>query len=52
MSGMPFRSSFQKKLLGAFLGAGLVPLVVCVVLILNVFRITLARTAQIGRAHV
>lgn len=46
MSGMPFRSSFQKKLLGAFLGAGLVPLVVCVVLILNVFRITLARTAQ------
>lgn len=45
MSGLPLRSSFQKKLMGAFLAVGVIPLLVCVLLILNLFRITLASNA-------
>lgn len=45
MSGAPFRSSFQKKLMGAFLAVGVIPLLVCVLLILNLFRLSLARNA-------
>lgn len=46
MSGLPLRSSFQKKLMGAFLTVGVIPLLVCVFMILNLFRITLAGSAS------
>lgn len=46
MSGLPLGSSFQKKLMGAFLAVGVIPLLVCVFLILNVFRLTLAGSAN------
>lgn len=45
MSGRPFQSSFQKKLMGAFLTVGVLPLLVCVLLILNLFRLSLTRSA-------
>lgn len=45
MNGLSLRSSFRKKLLSAFLAVGIIPLLVCVFLILNVFRLTLARSA-------
>ena len=45
MNGLSLRSSFRKKLLSAFLAVGVIPLLVCVLLILNVFRLTLARSA-------
>lgn len=38
-------SSFQRKLMGAFLAVGIIPLLVCVFLILNVFRVSLASSA-------
>jgi len=41
----PLRSSFRKKLMGAFLTVGVIPLLVCVVLILNLFRLSLASSA-------
>lgn len=46
MSGLTLRSSFQKKLMVAFLTVGVIPLLVCVLLILNLFRITLAGSAS------
>ncbi len=45
MRGLPLRSSFQKKLMGAFLAVGIIPLLVCVLLILNLFRLSLASSA-------
>lgn len=45
MSGSAAGSSFRKKLMGAFLAVGIIPLLVCVLLILNMFRLTLARSA-------
>ena len=46
MRKTPGHSSFQKKLLGAFLGVGVIPLLVCVFLILNLFHLSLARNAE------
>ncbi len=46
MSGVSMRSSFQKKLMGAFLAVGVIPLLVCVLLILNLFRLTLVGSAN------
>ena len=46
MSGLPLRSSFQKKLMWAFLTVGVIPLLVCVLMILNLFRFTLASSAD------
>lgn len=40
------RSSFRRKLLAAFLAVGVVPLLTCVVLLLNVFRISLTKGAE------
>lgn len=40
------RSSFRWKLLLAFLAVGVVPLLTCVALLLNVFRISLAQSAE------
>lgn len=45
MRGLPLRSSFQKKLMGSFLAVGIIPLLVCVLLILNLFRLSLASSA-------
>lgn len=41
MRGPSIRSSFRKKLMASFLMVGVLPLLVCVLLILNVFRISL-----------
>ena len=38
-------ASFRRKLMTAFLVVGVVPLLTCVVLMLNVFRISLAQEA-------
>nr|WP_326185698.1 histidine kinase [uncultured Oscillibacter sp.] len=40
------RASFRRKLLAAFLAVGVVPLLTCVALLLNVFRISLTRSAE------
>ena len=45
MKSLSFRSSFQKKLMGAFLTVGILPLLVCVLLILNLFRLSLTGSA-------
>ncbi|MDO4315359.1 MAG: sensor histidine kinase [Oscillospiraceae bacterium] len=42
----PFRSSFRRKLTAAFLAVGVVPLLICVVLMLNVFQLFLARSTE------
>ena len=42
----PIRSSFQKKLMSAFLMVGVLPLLVCVLLILNVFRFSLQSSSE------
>lgn len=41
-----FRSSFRGKLTAAFLAVGVLPLLICVVLMLNVFRLFLARSTE------
>lgn len=41
MRGPSIRASFRKKLMASFLMVGVLPLLVCVLLILNVFRISL-----------
>ncbi len=46
MKGLPIRSSFQKKLMTAFLLVGVLPLLVCVLLILNVFRFSLQSSSE------
>ena len=38
--------SFRNKLLFAFLVIGVVPLLICTVLMLNIFRVTLAGNAR------
>ena len=42
----PISSSFQKKLMSAFLMVGVLPLLVCVLLILNVFRFSLQSSSE------
>lgn len=42
----PLRSSFRRKLTAAFLAVGVVPLLICVVLLLNVFQLFLARSTE------
>ena len=39
-------SSFRRKLMAAFLAVGVIPLLTCTVLMLNVFRISLAQEAE------
>lgn len=39
-------SSFRRKLTGAFLIVGVIPLLICLVLLLNIFRLSLARSDQ------
>ena len=46
MRGVSIRSSFQKKLMTAFLLVGVLPLLVCVLLILNVFRFSLQSSSE------
>lgn len=43
---LSFRSSFRRKLTAAFLAVGVVPLLICVVLMLNVFQLFLARSTE------
>lgn len=38
--------SFRQKLLGAFLAIGIIPLLICTLLMLNIFRISLNRNAE------
>lgn len=40
------RSSFHRKLTAAFLAVGVIPLLICVVLMLNVFQLFLARSTE------
>lgn len=42
----PLRSSFRWKLTASFLVVGVVPLLICVVLMLNVFQLFLARSTE------
>ena len=42
----PLRSSFHRKLTAAFLAVGVLPLLICVVLMLNVFQLFLARSTE------
>ena len=42
----PLRSSFRRKLTAAFLAVGVIPLLICVVLMLNVFQLFLARSTE------
>lgn len=42
----PFRSSFRRKLTAAFLAVGVVPLLICAALLLNVFRLFLDRSTE------
>lgn len=46
MMNQPLRASFRRKLTAAFLVVGVVPLLVCVVLMLNVFQLFLARSTE------
>ena len=46
MKALSFRSSFRRKLMLSFLAVGVIPLLVCIFLILNVFRASLSRSAE------
>lgn len=39
-------SSFRRKLTGAFLAVGVIPLLICLALLLNIFRLSLVRSDQ------
>ncbi|MBO5034735.1 MAG: hypothetical protein J6C43_03895, partial [Oscillospiraceae bacterium] len=39
-------ASFRRKLTGAFLAVGVIPLLICLVLLLNIFRLSLVRSDQ------